>query len=116
MRWLTYFILAYIALGFQIGLAPYARFHGAEPNLALLAVIFISINAPRDAALLGAFGIGVIQDFLSAQPPGLYALSYGIVAMLVNGASSVVYREHALAHFAFTLVGGLITMFILTLH
>jgi rod shape-determining protein MreD len=116
MRWLVYFIFAYLALGLQIGLSPYVRFHGAEPNFALLAVIFIAVNAPRDAALLGSFGIGLIQDFLSAQPPGLYALSYGIVAMLVTGAASAVYRQHPLAHFLLTLVGGLITMFVLCLH
>jgi len=116
MRWLPYLILAYIALGLQIGLSPHIRFHGATPNLGLLAVIFIAINAPRDAAMLGAFGIGLVQDLLSAQPPGLYALSYGLVAALVTAASSAVYREHPLAHLLLTFIGGLMTMFILLLH
>src|SRR5947208_16597320 len=116
MRWLPYLILAYIALGLQIGLSPHVRFHGAAPNLGLLAVIFIAINAPRDAALLGAFGIGLVQDLLSSQPPGLYALSYGMVAALVTTVSSAVYREHPLAHVTLTFIGGLITMLVLVVH
>lgn len=116
MRWTVYYILAYVALGFQIGLSPYVRYQGAEPNLALLAVIYIAINAPRDAALLAAFGIGVLQDLLSAHQPGLYALSYGLVAMFVAGAQHVVYREHPLTHFSLALVGGLVTMCVLVLH
>lgn len=116
MRWLVYFIFAYLALGLQIGLSPYVRIHGAMPNFGLLAVIFIAINAPRDAALLGCFGIGLIQDLLSAQPPGLYALSYGLIAVLVTGATSVVYREHPLAHLLLAIAGGLITMGVLLVH
>jgi rod shape-determining protein MreD len=116
MRWLPYLILAYVALGLQIGLSPHVRFHGAVPNLGLLAVIFLAINAPRDAALLGAFGIGLVQDLLSSQPPGLYALSYGLVAALVTAVSSAVYREHPLAHLTLTFIGGLITMLVLVVH
>ena len=41
MRWLTYFILAYVIVGLQIGLGDYVRYQGAAPNLVLLAVIFI---------------------------------------------------------------------------
>jgi rod shape-determining protein MreD len=116
MRWLIYFIFAYICLGLQIGLSPYVRYQGAAPNFTLLAVIFIALNAPRDAAWLGAFGIGLIQDLLSAQPPGLYALAYGLTAVIAYGAAQVAYREHPLTHFSLTLVGGLLTMFILLLH
>jgi len=116
MRWLTYFILAYIALGLQIGAGPFMQFQGASPNLALLAVIFIAMNAPRDAALLGALCLGLMQDFLSGQPPGLYALSYGLVGMFIVSAHDVAYRGHFLTHISLALVGGFMTMGILFLH
>src|SRR5947209_8355159 len=116
MRWLIYFIFAYVCLGLQIGLSPYVRYQGAAPSFTLLAVIFIAMNAPRDAAWLGAFVIGLIQDLLSAQPPGLYALAYGMVAVFVHGAAQVAYRGHPLTHFSLALVAGLLTMFILLLH
>jgi rod shape-determining protein MreD len=116
MRWAAYFIFAYLALGLQLGLAPEIAYHGAAPNLVLLAAIFISLNAPRDAALLGCFAMGIMQDFLSSQPPGLFALSYGLVAMFVISTQHIVYRGHPLTHFSLALVGGLMTMTVLLLH
>ncbi len=116
MRWITYFILAYLTLGLQVGLAPYLRYQGASPNLVLLAVIFIAINAPRDAALLGAFALGVLQDLLTQQPPGLFALSYGLVGMFVVSTQQIVYREHPLTHVSLALIGGLMTTCVILLH
>ena len=116
MRWVTYFILAYLALGVQVGLGDYASYQGATPNLVLLAALFIAINAPRDAALLGCFMMGLFHDLLTHQPPGLFALSYGLVGLLVAGSNQVVYREHPLTHFTFALVGGIIVAVIVLLH
>jgi rod shape-determining protein MreD len=116
MRWFAYFILAYFAIAFQIGLAPFLRYKGAAPNLVLIAAVFIALNAPRDAALLGCFCLGVLQDLVTQQQPGLYALSYGLTALLVFGANQLVYREHALTHFSLVLIGGLITMAVLLVH
>lgn len=116
MRWLPYFILAYVILGVQLGVGDYISYNGAAPNFILLAVVFVAIHAPRDAALLGAFSIGVLQDLLSAQPLGLYALSYGLVGLVITGAQHVVYREHPLAHFGLTLLGGVMTACVLALH
>ena len=99
MRWLAYVILAYIAIAVQIGLGPYVRYRGAQPNLVLLAAVFIALNAPRDAALLGCFCMGVLQDLVTQQPPGLFALSYGLTAMVAVSVHQVVYREHPLTHF-----------------
>ena len=116
MRWFAYFILAYVAIAVQIGLGPYLRYRGAAPNLVLLAAVFIALNAPRDAALLGCFCMGLLQDLVSQQAPGLFALSYGLTAMLAVAAHQVVYREHPLSHFTLALVGGLITAAVLLLH
>ncbi len=50
MRWLPYFILAYVALGVQVGLGHYVSYKGAAPNLVLVAAVFIGLNAPPPAA------------------------------------------------------------------
>ena len=55
MRWLSWFILAYLALGLQSGLGSYIAWEGVPPNLVLIAVIFVALNAPREPALLGSF-------------------------------------------------------------
>src|SRR5678809_627478 len=105
MRWLAYFILAYLALALQIGLAPYLQYRGAAPNLVLLAAVFVALNAPRDAALLGCFCLGVMQDLVTQQQLGLFALSYGLMGLVVFGLNQVVDRDHPLTHFSMTLLG-----------
>jgi len=116
MRWPTYFILAYLAVGLQIGLAPFVAYHGAKPNLVLLAVIFIAINAPRNAALLGCFFLGFAQDLITQQQPGLYAFSYGLVALFVVSTQQVVYKGHPLTHFTLAMVAGVMTTAVLLVH
>ncbi|HET6247017.1 MAG TPA: rod shape-determining protein MreD [Tepidisphaeraceae bacterium] len=116
MRFAAYFFLTYFMLGLQVGISRYITIHGAAPNLALLAVIYISLNAPRNAALLGSFAIGLTQDLLSAQTPGLYAFSYGLVAMMTVGLHHLVKRTHPITHLTVALIGGLITAFVLLLH
>jgi rod shape-determining protein MreD len=116
MRWPTYFILAYVAVAVQIGISPYIAYHWAKPDLVLLAVIFIAMNAPRNAALLGCFFLGFAQDLVTQQQPGLYALSYGMVALFVVSTQQVVYKGHPLTHFTLALVGGLLTAAVLISH
>ena len=116
MRLFAYFILAYLTLGLQLGLGHYANFGGAAPNLVLLAVIFIAANARRDAALLGSFSLGLMQDLLGLGPPGLYAVAYGLVALVVLRTQHSVYRDHPLTHVSVALVGGLIVALVVTAH
>jgi rod shape-determining protein MreD len=116
MRWFSYIILAYLAVALQIGLAPYVAYRGAAPNLVLLAVVFIAVNAPRDAALLGCFLLGFFQDLVTQQQPGLFAFSYGLVALLVVGTQQVVYKDHPLTHFSLAMAAGFMTAVIIILH
>lgn len=116
MRWISYFILAYLAIGVQIGAGEFLRFGGARPDLVLLAVIYIAINAPREAALLGALGMGLMVDLVGLHPLGLYAFAYGLVAMFVVSAQEIVYREHPMTHFSVALVASLLVSTIALIH
>ena len=116
MRWISYFILAYVILGLQTGIAAAMQWRNSGPNLVLLGVVFIAMNAPRNVALLGSFILGAMQDLCTQGTMGLYALSYGLVAMFVVTAQQAVYREHPLTHFSLTLIGGLITAGVLYVH
>ena len=116
MRWLSFVILAYVALGLQVGLGDYVSIRGAAPNIVLLAVVYLAINAPREAALIGCFGLGLLHDLLTHQTPGLYALGYGLVGLMASRTNQVVYRDHPLTHFSMTLGGGLLVAVVLLLH
>jgi rod shape-determining protein MreD len=116
MRLPAYFILAYLAVGLQIGLTEYLRIGAARPDLVLLAVIFICIHAPRDAALLGAFGLGIIQDLVSLNPLGLSALVYAMIGMFTISTQELVYKAHPMTHFTLGLVGGLLSASAFAIH
>jgi rod shape-determining protein MreD len=113
MRWLSWFILAYLVLALQSGLGSYIAWEGVPPNLVLIAVVFMALNAPREPALLGAYFMGLMQDALTQQPLGTYALSYGLVTLLVLMSQPVVYREHPLTHVSLTLGGGAVSGLVL---
>ena len=116
MRMTAYFILAYVAVGLQVGAAEFLRVGAAKPDLVLLAVIFIALNAPRDAALLGCFGIGFFQDLVTLNPLGLYALAYAIVGMFIVSTQEYVYKAHPLTHFTLGFVAALLCGSVLAIH
>jgi len=100
MRLTTYLILVYLVIGLQIGMGDFVRVgaSGARPDLVLLAVVFIAINAPRDAALLGAFGIGLVKDVTTLAPLGLYAIAYSLVGLFAVAMQDYVKRAHPVTH------------------
>jgi rod shape-determining protein MreD len=111
-----YFILAYVALGMQVGLSGYIRVGSVPPNLVLLAALFIALNAPKEAALIGCFGLGLMQDLLTQQTMGIYALSYGLVAMFIISTQQLVYREHPLTHFSIAASASIMCAVVMILH
>ena len=42
MNWIAFFILSYVCVALQSGLTPLLRYGASEPNLCLLAVVFIA--------------------------------------------------------------------------
>jgi rod shape-determining protein MreD len=116
LRWFVYFIFVYILLGIQLGIGSFAAFRGVTPNLLLIVVIFISLNAPREQALLGSFLLGVMQDLIALQPLGLYAFSYGLISLLAVVTAESVKRKHPITHIAFTFCGGVLLGMLLIVH
>ncbi|MEA2735159.1 MAG: hypothetical protein QOE14_1610 [Humisphaera sp.] len=118
MRLTAYFILVYLAIGLQIGMGDFARVggSGARPDLVLLAVIFIGIHAPRDAALLGAFGIGLVKDMTTLSPLGLYAIAYSLVGIFTVSTQELVYRAHPVTHIMLGFAGSVLAGAVVLIH
>ncbi len=116
MRLVPYLILAYLAIGLQIGLGSLLAFSGSAPNFVLLAVIYIALQAPREAALLGCFGLGLMHDLVSQQPLGLFALAYGLTGLLIVGSQSSLQRDNPLAHVLVALVSGIVVTLVILLN
>jgi rod shape-determining protein MreD len=116
MRWFPFFILAYLALGLQAGLARAIEWNSASPDFVLIAVVFLSLSAPRDAALLACFILGLLHDFTSHGTLGLLGFSYGLASVFVTAIQQAVNRNHIAVHFFLTVFVGFIGAIVLTLH
>jgi rod shape-determining protein MreD len=116
MRWLTYFILAYLALGLQVGLRGFVEVRGATPNFVLLVVVFLAINGGREPVLVACFLLGLMQDLFTQQPLGTWAVAYSLVGASVWSTQEIVYPKHPLTHFSLTLLGGILAGVVLTAH
>ncbi len=116
MRWPAYFILAYVMLGLQLGVGAFAPVRGVGPDLVLLVVVFVGLNAPRAEAAMGGLLLGAMQDLVTLQPLGLFAFAYGLVAVGVSRSAEHVRRGHPLTHVAMALFGGVVTGVLLVAH
>ena len=116
MRWLPFFILVYLALGIQQGASGYVEIGRTRLNLALIVVVFIAANAPRDVGLLACIVVGVTQDLLNSAPWGISAFTYGVVAIAVMSIKDVVYGDHMLTHFVLVLYAGFIETVVRAIH
>jgi rod shape-determining protein MreD len=116
MRWPAYVILAYVAVGLQIGLGEYLRIGAAKPDLVLMAAIFIAIHAPREPALLGCFGLGLIADLIALNPLGLSALAYALAGMFTVSTQEYVYKSNPLTNFSLGFVGGCLSGAVVLIH
>jgi len=116
MRWLTYFILAYLALGLQVGLRGFGEVRGATPNFVLMLVVFLAINGAREPVLIASFLLGLMQDLFTQQPLGTWAIAYSLVGASVWSTQEIVYPKHPLTHFSLTLLGGILAGVVLMIH
>ena len=116
MRWPAYFLLAYVMLGVQLGTGAFTGVRGVGPDLMLLVVVFVALNAPPAEAMLGGLLLGAMQDLVTLQPMGLFAFAYGGVAWATGRSAEHVRRGHPLTHVAFALLGGLATGVLVVVH
>lgn len=108
MRWPAFILVAYFAIGLQLGLNGVLGWGAWMPSLPLVFVLFVALHAPAQAALLGALLVGLGHDAISAVPLGTYTFTYGIVALASIQLRQVMYREHPLTHATLTLLMGLL--------
>ena len=106
MRVIPTILLAYVVLAIQSGLAPFIAVRGASPNLMLPVIIFIALYAPREAAFVGVYVLGLMQDVLSQEPLGLHPLVYAAVAFATRATQPALQRNHWLTQIILSVAGA----------
>lgn len=93
--YLAVVLLAGIAL-LQTTLAPHVSFTGAKPQLMLLAVVSWSLLRGGRAGVVWGFIGGLMLDFLSGGPFGIFTLSLILVGYVSGVGEINVFRVHFL--------------------
>jgi len=116
MRLLPTILLAYVAVGLQVGLNGFVHLGGAAPNVVLIVAVFLALTAPRDVGRLACFALGLMQDLLTQQSLGLFALCYGALGVAIGSTQAMLHREHPATHALATVFGCALTWIVLMVH
>ncbi len=85
MRWVRFGILVLVFLVLQIGVCSALSFSQLKivPDLLLLLAVLIVFWAPADQALIACWLLGLLKDVTSQVPLGSYAISFGLLGILL---------------------------------
>jgi rod shape-determining protein MreD len=93
--------IAAAALAVELTLLSNVAWAGARPDLLIPVVIFAALFAAEPSHVLGtAWVAGLMRDLGTAGPLGQYALIYLVIAWILSGARTYLFREHPLTQAA----------------
>ncbi len=102
MRWLTFALLAALAICFQTTIAPRLGTPNAYPDIMLILVIHYALHAQTADGLLAGWLMGLLVDLTTVQRFGLVAVAYGLIALIVWSIRDLMFPKHPLSHFSLT--------------
>ena len=108
MRWVSFFILVFVTMVLQVGLGRLIGLGPQRimPDLLLLLAVVLAFRGPVDEVLLASWFLGLAKDLTSQAPLGMYALSFGLLALLITRLRGVLYGENMLTQAVAALVGS----------
>jgi rod shape-determining protein MreD len=108
VRWLTFILLAVVALTLQTAVAPRVAPFDIRPDWLLIVVVFIALHAPPRAAIVGAWIIGGLADLMTIERLGLVAVSYTLAATFIISIREYLFRYRTTTRFVVTLTACLL--------
>ena len=106
MRWLTFIILAIVAVSLQATVAGRIAWLGARPDWVLVLVVFYALHARAKDAMPAGWVAGALADLMTIERFGLLALCYGLTAVLICAVRDWVFTGHPLTQLSVTLVAA----------
>ncbi|MEE9405492.1 MAG: rod shape-determining protein MreD [Algisphaera sp.] len=105
MNLLVFTATAYLAYALQGGLAPLWTYRNTTPNLLLILLVFVGLNAPRHLALVAALVLGLLMDLRpSPLADGAVLLGPHALGFLAAGYATLQLRNFLVRKSIITLV------------
>ena len=93
-RYLMYGAVVAACLLLQMTLLPAYLTDPFQPNLLIVMVVYLGLNASNRFAPLAAFGLGILNDSFSGIFLGLHAFSFLCVYFLLAEVSDRLYTDN----------------------
>ena len=99
MHWPVFAVTLFITAVLHITLGRFISFGQGfvRPDFLALLALFFALYAPRRHAPLVCWIIGFAADLLGLAPPGAFAFSFGLLALLTLRARMLVYPDHPIS-------------------
>lgn len=94
MRKIFIFLLLFFLLAIQIAIVPYFNFFGIKANILLAAILSFVVFKKTKSILIWAAVAGLIIDFFSALPFGLYCLTFILVVWLIDFIGRSIFKAN----------------------
>ena len=108
MRWLAFVAVVIPVIILQTAIAGRLAVGGVRPEWLFALVVFFGLYGARGDAWLAGWLIGVGADLTSIERMGLFAISYCLVAVIVNSLRDLVFLKSHATHFFVTLLAGVV--------
>lgn len=108
MRWISFIVVALLAIVLQTTLAWRFRIGGIAPDWILVFVVFFALHVKGLDALIAGWVLGLLAGLESLERFGMLALGYGLVAGGVYLVRDYMFRRHVMTHFLVTLASGVL--------
>jgi len=102
MRWLTFSIVACIAVCVQTTLAQSLQLFGVGPQFVLIIMVHYALHARTSDGLIACWLLGLLVDLTSVERLGVVALAYGLTGMIVWSIRDLMFIRHPFTHFIVT--------------
>ncbi|MDP6114074.1 MAG: rod shape-determining protein MreD [Planctomycetota bacterium] len=93
MAQLTIALFIFLGLLLQTSVFGFLPILGARPDLLMALLVFLALYSDDGAWPLRYWFVGLGKDICSAGPPGLYALTFMLVGILIHRMRKDIYRE-----------------------
>ena len=109
MRWITFFLLLYLATALQAAhLGQWSEVGYFHLEYLVLVAIFYALFAEDDSALLAGFWSGLVYDLTSQSLLGTQALLLGLIVLGLVKIRKHIFRNNTLSQIVMTFLATII--------
>ncbi len=116
MRWLSFAVLAWVAIVLQTTLVPRLPFGNIRPDLLYIIAVHYSLHAVSPDAMIAAWLLGFTMDICGPGTIGVFAFSYGLTSLIIVRLRDSMFRDHPLTWTLVTLVSSWLVYLIVGVH